>query len=313
MRSELQQQASRINGAKSSGPADRSRVRFNGLKHGLRSEHVDVTLPGESREEFDADRRAWFDDWRPLTHTRAVLVERAVIANWKLKRAGRFERARAYDLAADADHEFNLTVKGVVEGGQNLLPRFPAEGLSRLRSHSAGLDCLIGLWDALAGAAESGWTSRTDHHDRLLNLLGHVAGKEPADLGAARASLVLLRAHGAIAEGPAPGASEVAAARALLHTLCAGRAEEFRRERLAVPGPGGAPAAPDRRGDRADVEGGAAAPPLRARAREGAIRGDPRPAGFGEVRRRPPRRARARAPGAARGGHGRRAGQARKM
>ena len=227
--------ANRANAQKSTGPRNTDVTRFNGLTHGLRAEQV--YLPGESLEECEAERRGWVDDWGPLTHTRAVLVERAFAASWKLRRATRCEKARLHDLAADVDHEFRLTLKGVVEGGLGLLPRFPAEGVSRFRSHSAGLDCLIGLWEALAVAAGSGWTSRQDHHDRLVNLLGHVAGREPADLGAARASLVLLRADGAIAEGPAPGASEVAEARATLGALCAGRAEEFRRERSQYQDP----------------------------------------------------------------------------
>ena len=73
---------------------------MNGLKHGLRAVHV--VLPGEREEEFDAERDAWFGDWQPITHTRAVLVERCAVANWKLRRAVRCEKARLYEVAADA-------------------------------------------------------------------------------------------------------------------------------------------------------------------------------------------------------------------
>ena len=130
------------------------RTRFNGLKHGLRAEQV--VLPGESREEFEAEKQAWFDDWKPATHTRAVLVERAAVASWKLRRATRVEQARLYDVAADVAHDFDLTCKEVVEGGLHLLPRDPAAALSRLRSHAAGLDRLIGLWDELAAGRRVG-------------------------------------------------------------------------------------------------------------------------------------------------------------
>ena len=105
---------------------------------------------------------------------------------------------------------------------------------------------------------ESGWTSREDHHDRLLNLLGHKAGSEPAGIeppalagtarvvgvprpagapawdeaavAVARASFILLLAHDR-AGGPAPKSSEVAAARSRLRGFCGERAEEFRAMR----------------------------------------------------------------------------------
>ena len=80
-------EANRRNARLSTGPKDTSRTRFNGLKHGLRSEQG--VLPGESRDEFDAERDGWFGDWRPMTHTRAVLVERAAVASWRLRRAVR--------------------------------------------------------------------------------------------------------------------------------------------------------------------------------------------------------------------------------
>ena len=118
-----------------------------------------------------------------------------------------------------------MSRRGVVDGPLDLLPRDPRSALARLRTDSRGLDCLIGLWGALAEAVESGWTSRGDHHDRLLNLLGHPAGSAPEDLEAARASLTLLRAHDAAAV-----ASELAGARAMLRALCAGRSAELRQE-----------------------------------------------------------------------------------
>ena len=147
-----------------------------------------------------------------------MLLERAFVASWKLRRATRVEGARLYDLAADVAHDFDSTCREVVGSATNMLPRDPAFALSRFRSHAAGLECLIGLWDELAGAVESGWTSRADHHDRLLNLLGHKAGSEPAGLEPAAASLALL-------SGPDPAAA------ATLRALCAGRLAELREER----------------------------------------------------------------------------------
>ena len=131
-----------------------------------------------------------------------------------------------------------------------MLANLPAEATYRLRGHICGMEKLVELWQALGRAAESGWTSREDHHDRLLNLLGHKAGSEPAGVeppalagtarvvgvprpaGApawdeaarevARASFALLLARDR-AGGPAPKPSEVAAARSRLRGFCAPR------------------------------------------------------------------------------------------
>ena len=74
-----QVRANRENSKRSSGPRDTSRTRFNGLKHGLRAENL--LVPGESEADLEAERRGWLDDWAPLTHTRAVLLERAFVAS----------------------------------------------------------------------------------------------------------------------------------------------------------------------------------------------------------------------------------------
>src|SRR5205807_3400512 len=83
-RSPAQQEASRRNGARGKGPLrpeTREKVKFNGLKHGLRAEQV--VLPGEDPAEFEAEVRAWFDDYDPQSHTRAVLCRRAAEASWR--------------------------------------------------------------------------------------------------------------------------------------------------------------------------------------------------------------------------------------
>ncbi len=221
MATAAQIRANKENARRSTGPKVTDRTRFNGLTHGLCA--VQVVIPGESHDEFDTWRDAWFGDWRPMTHTRAVLVERAAVASWKLQRATRSEAARLYDVAADVAHEFDRGCREVVDGALHLLPRDPVAALARFRSQTSGLDCLIGLWDELARAVESGWTSRPDHHDRLLNLLGHPSGSDPKDLEAARASLALLRG-----DGP-----EAAGAAAVIRGLCAERSAELRRERSA--------------------------------------------------------------------------------
>src|SRR6201999_2126879 len=129
--------------------------------HGLCSEHV--ILPGEKKEEFEAVTTALFDEWQPITFTRALLVERLAVTFWKLQRAVRVERAWHHDPAEDAGIEVDRRASAVVEGGMNLLDRFPDQALHTLRSLSPGLDHLIGMWEALASAVDSGWNSRESH------------------------------------------------------------------------------------------------------------------------------------------------------
>ena len=115
-RSEAQKQASRINGSKSRGPitpTGKNTSKFNGLKHGLRAEHV--VLPGEDPAEFEAERRAWIGDWNPGSHTRAVLVERAAVASWRLKRSVRAEAAFLAQRADTAGHAFDFERFGRVD------------------------------------------------------------------------------------------------------------------------------------------------------------------------------------------------------
>src|SRR5579871_3617724 len=116
MTTPAQIRANRENARKSTGPKDTSRTRLNGLKHGLRSEHV--YLPGEDPAEFDAERRGWHGDWGPLTHTRAVLVELAAVATVQFRRAIRSASAHyarlAERAAADFDAERLARVERVV-------------------------------------------------------------------------------------------------------------------------------------------------------------------------------------------------------
>ena len=75
----------------------------------------------------------------------------------------------------------------------------------------------------MARAAEpAGWTSRQDHHDRLLCLLGHPVGSAPPGLEIARTSLALLAAAD-------PAATAEAATE--LRAFCIERVAELRRER----------------------------------------------------------------------------------
>ena len=239
MRSELQRQTSRANGARSKGPKSqltKDLVKFNGLKHGLRAEQV--VLPGEDPAEFEAERQAWIDDWKPRSHTRAVLVERAAVASWRLRRAVRSESATRSRAADDAAFAFDAELRERVE---RLVDRFeddPKAALSLLESTAAGIDRLLGAWGELDAALESGpaaWCQER-YHARLMLLLGHprVGGLYEAG-PLPQASARLLRSH-------APGAKPLPAGEAEesiagLRRLAAGAMDRLRELRQHAPDP----------------------------------------------------------------------------
>jgi hypothetical protein len=185
MATQKQIDANRQNSQKSTGPKARpgkDKTRFNGLKHGLRAEQV--VLPGESDAEFEAERQAWFADWKPQSHTRAVLVERAAVASWRLRRSVRVESARTCNIALDAGRKFDRRDAQMIERAMQEMERNPNKALDLLSSDPAGIDHLLAIIARLdADLAELGrWTTLDDHYNPLMALLGHPAGITPDDI-----------------------------------------------------------------------------------------------------------------------------------
>ncbi len=114
MATKAQIEANRNNARRSTGPKDTSLTRFNGLKHGLCA--AQVGLPGEDPAEVQAEFDGWRGDWRPMTHTRAVLVDLAAVATWRLRRSirARVRRPRPR-LADDAGRRFDSERLAAVE------------------------------------------------------------------------------------------------------------------------------------------------------------------------------------------------------
>jgi hypothetical protein len=156
MRSEKQREASRTNGAKSRGPktpGGKDKSKMNGLKHGLRAEQV--VLPGEDPAEFRAELKGWADDWKPAGHTRAILVERAAVASWRLRRCVRAEAELIRALAAEAvadDRDDDDDIQGAVDVAEDLLRDRPDRALRELKASRPGVDRLVARWDGLAAA-----------------------------------------------------------------------------------------------------------------------------------------------------------------
>jgi hypothetical protein len=109
-----------------------------------------------------------------------VLVERAAVASWRLRRCVRAEADLLRSMAVRAARKKRRGVAVAddperrAERIEGRLYREPAESLAELRSFVEGVDRLIARWgeldDVLAEGAQD-WYS-ADHHDTLLNLLG---------------------------------------------------------------------------------------------------------------------------------------------
>ena len=85
--------ANRRNALKSTGPKTdegKAKASLNNLKHGLRAETV--VLPGEDAEAFQARLDGWLARFGGSDPARAVVVERAVLASWRLERCARAEK-----------------------------------------------------------------------------------------------------------------------------------------------------------------------------------------------------------------------------
>ncbi len=178
MRTEAQRQASRVNGAKSKGPKTpegKDAVKFNGLTHGLCA--AQAVLPGEDPAEFQAHRDALFDDWRPMSYTRSLLVERLAVASWRLRRAVLSESALRARAADDAVRAFDDQCRAAVERAVDRFEDDPRAALSLLEYSALGIDRLVAAWGELDAALEhgpAGWSQR--FHRRLMLLLGHPDG-----------------------------------------------------------------------------------------------------------------------------------------
>jgi hypothetical protein len=94
MASELQQIASRTNGAKSHGPVTpdgKQASSRNSLDHGFNSKRI--VLPGESQEEFDQLLASYLDEHHPETPTERTLIENMAVARWRQQRVWALETA----------------------------------------------------------------------------------------------------------------------------------------------------------------------------------------------------------------------------
>lgn len=252
MATQAQILANRSNAQNATGPkskAGKDRTRFNGLKHGLRAEQV--VLPHEDPAAFEAERQAWFDDWKPTTHTRAILVERAAVAAWRLRRSARAEAARLHDLADDAARDFDRVVADEIHLLLDDLDRHrhrdrhrrddlvePMDIVGRLRETAEGVDVLARRWEQLGAALAEGPSAwDRERHERMLGLLGWRVDDDPAAMcDRTRDSARLAASNRKRGRKPAP--LDPAEAEGIVAGLRAGVAEhlaELAEARAALP------------------------------------------------------------------------------
>jgi hypothetical protein len=89
MASPAQITANRVNATRSTGPAETSKTRFNGLAHGLAGKQT--VIRGESQHEYDSFAAKLRRELAPKSAIEAVLADRVTAAAWRLQRFTRVE------------------------------------------------------------------------------------------------------------------------------------------------------------------------------------------------------------------------------
>ena len=114
MSSEAQIEANRRNSLKSTGPRTpegRRAVRLNSLWHGAFA--ADLLLPGEDSESLSEVRRGFQELYHPASDAEEFLVNRLVLAAWRLQRLAALESRiiRVHGERRRSDLEFIREIK----------------------------------------------------------------------------------------------------------------------------------------------------------------------------------------------------------
>jgi hypothetical protein len=136
---------SRLNGAKSQGPTTlegKARSSQNACKHGMYAKKQ-VLVPLDDAEEFDAFRTAVHEHFVPTDPIQTTLVERIVVAAWRLRRAIGAE-------SSDMDHHSRPTA--YYHGPAERMTFFASpSGYIQLTRYEAGVE--RSLYQALGALA----------------------------------------------------------------------------------------------------------------------------------------------------------------
>ena len=117
MPSDSQISANRQNALKSTGPTSakgKATVRWNALRHGAFS--PSLLLPGENRAAFNRLRQAYLDLYQPSDPNERFLVDRMILAAWRLSRLASMEVRviRAHRDAARNNAKFNREIFSIL-------------------------------------------------------------------------------------------------------------------------------------------------------------------------------------------------------
>ena len=136
-----QSEASRLNGARSSGPATpegKARSALNGTRHGLRG-RIFTLLPDEDPAEWAALLDGYLARLRPIDAAETLCVERLAACNWRERRLERIEAETLFAAGPDNTSEPDPRL-----GLSRTLPRYAAairrdrkEALERLETFRA--------------------------------------------------------------------------------------------------------------------------------------------------------------------------------
>src|SRR5947209_18568690 len=86
-RTTAQIEASKINGARSQGPATpegKDRSSQNATTHGIFSQKL--IIAGESQEDFDKLAQSLSDRWKPATFEEEEAVRELIVLRWRIRR-----------------------------------------------------------------------------------------------------------------------------------------------------------------------------------------------------------------------------------
>ena len=169
--------ANRANAQKSTGPKTaegKAKSSLNAVKHGLAAQHA--LLPNEDAEAYKAVVQGWIDDLQPADTLEMALVDRAAMADWRLKRCVRSEHARLASKVRHAaeTHDRERFARAEELGNRSMydplnrcivppvdpdtLRRIhnwrainPAVVVRELESFAEGVDWMIKRWERIAG------------------------------------------------------------------------------------------------------------------------------------------------------------------
>ena len=192
-------EANRRNAALSTGPKTpegKAASSKNALKHGLTA--VEVLLPNEDRDAYDARLQTWFDYDQPTDPGHVAAIERLVYIQCRLDRCTRHETettkerilhaADRFDADALASAyalgrrliddpivrapEANAPKQVILEKHERWFRDEPAVLLLQLQASAQGVDWLLARWRELLHILESELCWNFYYQNRAIRLLG---------------------------------------------------------------------------------------------------------------------------------------------